>query len=145
MKDWVVVADISMEGKRVSRRQNWEELWTVACRYLHVAARGSSEEWGRKPRMCRKGTVGRSSRANISSDCLSAIITLRRKLKISLINEHGVYVSKNHSIDQLGHKNLDNVVFNGAVYMRYDHYHQSYSSYTKFNFEATAPESACST
>ena len=44
-----------------------------------------------------------------------------------------------------GHKNLDNVVFNGAVYMRYDHYHQSYSSYTKFNFDATAPESACST
>ena len=80
MKDWVVVGRISMEGRRVSRRQRLEELWTVACRNLHEAARGRSEEWGRKLRVWRRGRVGRSSRANVVSDCSNSILTLRRKI-----------------------------------------------------------------
>ena len=79
MKDWVAVEDISKEAERVSRRQRIGEFWTVACRNLHEAATGKSEEWGRKQRMWRRGAGGRSSRANIFSACSSTIITLKRQ------------------------------------------------------------------
>ena len=63
--------------------------------------------------------MGRSSRANISLPCSSAGITLRRKLKISLIDEQDMYAGENYIIDQFANKSMDNVISNSAVYITY--------------------------